>query len=242
MNAASDPPDLDLSRGSPDPASAPDGAPLREVVHDDAVSWLAARPGEAGCSVIATLPDVSELGVSLARWREFFVEAARVALLATADDGLCVFFQTDNKHAGRWISKAGLVLRVSDELGIPLVFHKIVCRKPPGSLLHGRPGYSHLLAFSRRGVDDVAHPTPDVLPDLGVMPWSHSMGTRAAEAAVAAIRRISPTTTRILVPFCGIGTALAVANAHGFDVVGIERNRKRAEAARVFALGPAPAT
>lgn len=229
MNATSDPPD-------------PGAAPRREVVHDDAVGWLAARPGLAGCSVISTLPDVSELGVSLARWREFFVEAARVSLLAAADDGLCVFFQTDNKLAGRWVSKAGLVLRVADELEIPPVFHKIVCRKPPGSLLHGRPGYSHLLAFSRRAVDDAAHPSPDVLPDLGVMPWSHSMGTRAAEAAVVAIRRLSPATTRIIVPFCGIGTALAVANMHGFDVVGIERNRKRAEAARVFALDPAPAT
>lgn len=210
--------------------------PLREVVHGDAIAWLAARPGLARTSVIASLPDVSELGVTLDRWREFFVGAARASLLAAADDGVCLFVQTDNKRDGRWVSKAGLVLRVADELAIPLVFHKIVCRRPPGSLIHGRPGYTHLLAFSRVAVDDADHPTPDVLPDLGEMPWSHSIGTRAAEAAVDAVRRLSPTTARIVVPCCGIGTILAVANARGFDVVGIERNRKRAEAAQTFVL------
>lgn len=191
--------------------------------------------------MIATIPDVSELGVSLERWREFFLAAARAALLAAPPDGLAVFMQTDIKHEGRWVSKAGLVLRVADELDVPLLFHKIVCRRPPGSLIHGRPGYSHILAFSRRARDDADRPTPDVLPDLGAMPWSHSIGTRAAEAAVTAVRRLSPATTRIVVPFCGIGTILAVANARGFDVVGIERNRKRAEAARTFELEPEPA-
>lgn len=217
-----------------------DITPQRDVVHGDAVAWLAARPALAGSSVIATMPDVSELGVSLERWREFFLEAARAVLLAVPDHGLGVFIQTDTKHDGRWISKAGLILRVADALDIPLLFHKLVCRRPPGSVLHGRPGYSHILAFSRQLRDDLDHPTPDVLPDLGVMPWSHSIGTRAAEAAVSAVRRLSPATTRIVVPFCGIGTILAVANSHGLDALGIERNRKRAAAARLFTLDPDP--
>lgn len=219
--------------------SAQPSQPLREVIHGDAVEWLSARPGLAQTSVIASLPDVSELGVTLDRWRDFFLEAARASLLAAADDGLCVFAQTDNKREGRWISKAGLVLRVADELEIPLVFHKIVCRRPPGARLPGRPGYTHVLAFSRRAVDDPDRPTPDVLADPGVMPWSHSVGTRAAEVAVDAIRHLAPTSTRVVVPCCGLGTILAVANARGLDAIGIERNRKRAEAARTFTLaGP----
>jgi hypothetical protein len=217
---------------------APPEAPLREVFHADAVEWMTARPGLAGASLIATLPDVSELGVTLPRWRAWFAEAARAALRATPDEGLCVFFQTDVKVEGRWVSKAGMVLQAAEALEVPLLFHKVVCRRPPGTTLAGRPGYSHLLAFSRAAVDDPAAATPDVLPDLGTMPWSHSMGTRAAEVAVRAIRRLSPTTTRVVVPFCGLGTALAVANAHGFAAIGVERNRKRAEAARRFTLEP----
>ena len=209
------------------------------MIHGDAVEWLAANPGAPHTSVIASLPDVSELGVTLERWRDFFLAAARAALLATADDGLCVFVQTDNKRDGLWVSKAGLTLRVADELEIPLVFHKIVCRRPPGSLVHGRPGYTHVLAFSRRARDDAARPTADVLGGPGDMPWSHSIGTAAAALAVDAVRRLAPATIRVVVPCCGLGTILAVANDRGLDVVGIERNRKRAEAARTFALGGA---
>jgi hypothetical protein len=212
----------------------PDPTPRREVIHGDAIDWLTAHPSLSNASVIASLPDVDELGVTLERWREFFLAAARACLLGVPDEGMCVFIQTDNKRDGRWISKAGLLLRVADELDVPLIFHKIVCRQPPGTRLHGRPGYSNMLAFSRRAIDDADHPTPDVLPDLGNMPWSHSIGTRAAEAAVDAVRRLSPGTSRIVVPCCGIGTILAVANEGGFDVIGIERNRKRAEAARTF--------
>jgi hypothetical protein len=215
----------------------PNPTPRREVIHGDAIEWLVAHPSLANASVIASLPDVAELGVPLDRWREFFLAAARASLLTAPDDGLCVFIQTDNKRDGRWISKAALTLRVADELDIPLIFHKIVCRQPPGTRIHGRPGYTHMLAFSRHAIDDADRPTPDVLPDLGDMPWSHSIGTRAAATAVDAVRRLSPSTSRIVVPCCGIGTILATANERGFDVIGLERNRKRADAARTFTLG-----
>jgi hypothetical protein len=208
----------------------------REVIHGDAIDWLLAHPSLANSSVITSLPDVSELGVALDRWREFFRAAVRACLLTTPDQGLCVFIQTDNKRDGHWISKAGLVLAVAEELAIPLIFHKIVCRQPPGTRIHGRPGYSHMLAFSRGVVDDADRPTPDVLPDLGEVPWSHSIGTRAAEAAVDAVRQLSLATSRIIVPCCGIGVILAIANQRGFDAIGIERNRKRAETARTFTL------
>lgn len=210
----------------------------REVIHGDAVDWLLANPSLAQSSVVTSLADVRELGCTIDRWRAFFRAAARASLLTCADEGLCVFIQTDIKHEGRWISKAGLLLGVAEELAVPLVFHKIVCRRPPGTRVHGRPGYTHMLAFSRRAIDDTDRPTPDVLPDLGELPWSHSIGTRAAEAAVDAVRRLSPTTTRIVVPCCGLGTILAVANQRGFAAIGIESNRKRAELARTFTLEP----
>lgn len=227
--------DAATSTDAPD-ADPHAGVASREVIHGDALAYLRDRPSAAGVSVIASLPDVSELGVSLERWRAFFLEAAQLCLLATPDDGLCIFFQTDLKREGRWVSKAALVMRAADELSVPMIWHKVVCRREPGKPVHGRPGFSNLLAFSRGVLDDPLRATPDVLPDLGTMPWSHSMGTRAAEVAVRAVRTHSPTTTRILVPFCGIGTALAVANDHGFDATGIEKNRKRAELARTFRL------
>lgn len=210
--------------------------PLREVVHGDALDYLREHPRAARTSVIASLPDVSELGISIPKWREFFAEAATLCLDATADDGLTVFFQTDIKVDGRWISKAAIVMNAAERAEVPLLWHKVVCRREAGKIVHGRPGYSHLLAFSRTARDDTAHATPDVLPDLGTMPWSHSMGTRAARTAVAAIAAMSPVTTRIVVPFCGIGTALAIANLAGYDATGVERKRKRAELARTLTI------
>jgi hypothetical protein len=107
-----------------------------------------------------------------------------------------------------------------------------VCRQPPGSRSPGRPGYSHLLGFSRAAVDDPAHPSPDVLPDRGELPWSHSVGTAPLGLAIERVQRLSPSTTTIVAPFCGIGVALGLANDVGLDAIGIERNRKRVEAAR----------
>ena len=208
----------------------------REVIHGDALAWLRDHPAQAGCSVLASMPDVRELGVSLPAWEVTFREAARLCLLAAAPDGLCCFFQTDMRHEGRWISKAGMVLEAAAALGIPLLWHKIICRHPPGTVSRERAGFSHLLAFSRAARVPAGKASPDVLPDLGGMPWSHSMGTRAATRVMRDVRDLSPTTTTILQPFCGIGTALAVANAHGFHAIGIEQNSKRARTARTLTM------
>jgi hypothetical protein len=200
---------------------------------------LRAYEAREGVSVVASLPDVSEVGLTLDAWRLFFLEAAKLSLLAASARGVAVFFQTDLKREGRWISKSALVMRAAEELGIPMLWHKIVCRREVGQPVQGRPGFSHLMAFSREARDEAPRATADVLPDLGTMPWSHSMGTRAAESAMRFIRFASPETTTVLVPFCGIGTALAVANGAGYDAVGVEKNRKRAVLARTLTLDPA---
>jgi len=214
--------------------------PAREVVHDDALAWLRAHPALPGASLVTSLPDVSELGLGAEQWRAFFAEAARLCLQATPPEGLTIFFQTDNRVDGRWVSKAGLVLAAAAELEVPVLWHKVVCRRPPGTRLSGRPGFSHLLAFSRLATVPAERSSPDVLPGLGELPWSHSMGLAAAEEALATIQLASPGTRVVLAPFCGIGTVLAVANRHGLDAIGIERNRKRAERARIFCLEDAP--
>ena len=208
----------------------------RAVVHGDALAWLRAHPSQEGCSVLASMPDVSEVGTDLDGWAALFREATRLCLLAASPAGLSCFFQTDTRHDGRWISKGGMVLQVAAELGVPLLWHKVVCRRPPNTVSRARAGFSHLLAFSREARIPVGRASPDVLPDLGAVPWSHSMGTRAAVRVMRDVRSFSPGTHTILQPFCGIGTALAVANAHGFHAVGIEQNRRRAEQARALTM------
>ncbi|MBT9558805.1 MAG: SAM-dependent methyltransferase [Myxococcales bacterium] len=210
--------------------------PTRQVICGDALAWLAANPATPAASLVASLPDVSEVGSSEERWRELFADAVALSLNAIPPHGVAVFFQTDLKRDGRWISKAGMVLAAAERSGVPLLWHKLVCRQAPGRIQHGRPAYSHLLAFSREARDDSRVASADVLPDLGEMPWTHSMGSRAAFAAVDFIRRASPETTTILAPFCGLGTVLSAANRRGFSAIGIEQTRKRAERAATFEL------
>jgi tRNA G10 N-methylase Trm11 len=69
-----------------------------------------------------------------------------------------------------------------------------------------------------------------VLPSLGTMTWSRAMGSAACEAAV---RFVAATGARTIVdPFCGVGSVLAAANAHGLDAIGVEISRRRASRAR----------
>ncbi len=211
-------------------------APQRSIVQAEALGWLAANRAEAGTSVITSLPDVSELAdLSFDEWRAWFVKAAACVLRWVPGDGVAMFYQSDIRHAGQWVDKSYLVQRAAEETSQKLLFHKIVCRKPAGTLGFGRATYSHLLAF---GGPSLSHGEmarvasgPDVLPDAGTMSFSRAMGLEAARLACAYLR--DATRTRVVVdPFCGQGGVLAVANSMGFDAVGVDLNGRRCRAAR----------
>ncbi len=200
------------------------------------MAWLARSPVLDGCSLFTSLPDVSELSpMDLDAWKAWFVEAARRVLDKTPDEGVALFYQTDIKVERRWIDKAYLVQRAAEDTGHPLLWHKVVCRHPAGTATPGRPGYAHLLCFSRTVLADLSRSTADVLPALGTMSWSRAMGLEAARVAVRFVRTHTQSHT-LVDPFCGVGTALAVANAEGLDAIGVELSRKRARRARTLDL------
>ena len=62
-----------------------------------------------------------------------------------------------------------------EEEAAALVWHKIVCRKPPGTISQGRSTYSHMLCVSLRPRPTPIRPGPDVLADAGYMPWSRAI-------------------------------------------------------------------
>jgi hypothetical protein len=204
-------------------------------VHADALAWLASEPAPPGASVVTSLPDVSEMGgMSFDAWRAWFVDAARRIVAWVPESGLAIFFQSDVRVRGRWIDKGYLVSRAAEEAGASVVWHKIVCRKPPGTVALGRPSYSHMICFGRDRSEvwrTALSPGPDVLADAGFMPWSRAMGLEACRVACAFLR--AETETRVVVdPFCGRGSVLAVANAMGFDAIGVDLSAKRCRAAR----------
>jgi hypothetical protein len=219
--------------------------PQRTVHHGDALPWLRAQGRLEGASVITSLPDLSELPtMDLDGWRRWFVEAAVLTMQSVPDEGVAIFFQSDVRRAGLWVDKGALISEAAGRAGLGLLFHKIVCRKPPGTLTYGRASYSHLLGFARIVRPSLRRATPDVLPDGGFQPGAKSMGVLACVDACRFV--LSETATRTIVdPFCGWGTVLAVANALGLDAVGVDLSARMCKRARRLSIAdglgqPAP--
>ena len=226
-----------MSRAAPSSSTEPPGTgPGRVVHHTEAIAWLRARGRLDGCSVVTSLPDVSEIpALDLAGWTQWFEDAAALVVGAVPDDGVAIFFQSDIKRAGAWIDKGALVQRGAARAEARLLFHKIVCRKPPGTVTFGRAAYSHLLAYSRGVRPRPERATADVLVDAGFMPGTKAMGVSACVDACRFVLRETATRT-VVDPFCGYGTALAVANALGLDAIGVDLSARMCRKARTLAL------
>ncbi len=206
-------------------------APGREIVCADAIAWMRSRGRIDGACAVTSLPDVSELGKTLSVWREWFLGAVRLVVDAVPDESAALFFQSDIKRDGTWIDKGAMVIRAAEDAGARVLFHKIVCRRPPGMLTQGRPGFTHLIAVSRAMKCPDILPIPDVITDAGRSLWVRAMGVRAAAHAVR-FAQDHVGTKLIFDPFCGVGTIPAVANALGLDALGIELAKKRCEQSR----------
>jgi hypothetical protein len=206
--------------------------PRREVHRAEALGWLARNPSSGDTSVITSLPDVSELReLDFDEWQNWFVAAAGAVLGWVSPNAVAIFFQTDVRRRGVWIDKSHLVLRAADAAGARLLWHKIICREPPGTITHGRAGYSHLLCLTRGARPAHRSRNPDVVAEAGFKPTEKSMGVLACRLACQFL--LDETSARVVVdPFCGHGTALAVANSMGLDAVGVDRSARACSAAR----------
>ncbi len=211
----------------------------RTVHTAEARAWLEAQPRfEPTHALVTSLPDSSEVPtLGFDGWRRWFIDSAKEICLKTADEGVAIFFQTDVKRAGRWVDKGFLISLGAEAAGSQCLWHKVVCRAPPGLTTFGRPAWAHLLCFSRALTLEPGQSSPDVLPRLGEMPWARAMGAEACEAVCDFLIAHTPART-VVDPFCGVGTMLAVANRRGLDAIGVELSAKRAERARSLVVPP----
>jgi len=199
--------------------------------------WLDENAASPRTSVITSLPDVSELELDLSGWKAWFVATAEKVIRWVPDGGLAIFFQSDIRLRSAIVDKSSLIVRAAEAAGADIVFHKIVCRSPPGTIAYGRPSWSHMIALARGAWEPPRSPGPEVLPDAGFMPWSRAMGVEACREACRYLRENTPTET-VVDPFCGQGTVLAVAESMGFSALGVERSAKRCKVARTLVIEP----
>lgn len=209
---------------------------MRTVHCAEALAWLKGQGTLDGCSVVTSLPDNSELpDLSFDQWQVWFTEAARLTMAKTPDHGVTVFYQTDVKREGRWVDKGFLCLKAAEASGTALLWHKIVCRYPSGTVTFGRAAYAHLLCFSRGQKLDLSKASADVLPSDGDALWTRGMPIDTCLWACRYVLEQTPTRT-VVDPFCGRGTVLAAANTIGLDAVGVELSNRRARQARTLTL------
>ena len=205
--------------------------PRREIICAEAIAWMQARGRIDGACAVTSLPDVSEVGKTLPAWRTWFLQAVRLVVDSVPDDSAALFFQSDIKREGAWIDKGALVIRAAEDAGARVLFHKIVCRRPPGMLTKARPGFTHLIAVSRTMQCPDILPVPDVITDAGRSLWIRAAGVRATAHAVR-FARDQVGAKLIFDPVGGVGTIPAVANALGLDTLGVELAKKRCEQSR----------
>jgi hypothetical protein len=213
--------------------SVPSG-PTRSVICCDALDWLKSFTPSATAVLVGSLPDYSEFpNFSLEEWQNWFIETSQLIHERTHPTQVSIFFQSDVKHDGRWIDKAFLTQKAAERINAHLLSHKIYCRLPAGQTSFGRPGYSHLLCFSKELRVTPLQSSADVIPHLGKKTWARGMGFEACRRICEFARDTCKADT-IINPFCGQGSLLAVANAMGLNAVGIERSHKRAAKAKTI--------
>jgi len=213
----------------------------QRVIHQaEAIAWLRAQGTLTGASVVTSLPDVSEIArLDFEGWCHWFESAAETIMTAVPPEGVAIFFQSDIRHAGLWVDKGAMVARGAERAGGHLLFHRIVCRHPAGTLSAGRATYSHLLGFAPVPRSPSGRPRADVIPDAGFVPGKKAMGVLACLEACRFVLQETPTRT-IVDPFCGWGTVLAVANGLGMEAVGVDLSARMCRRARVLDLKACP--
>jgi hypothetical protein len=209
-------------------------SPQRIVHCEDAIPWLQRSHILTDCSVIASIPDISEFPrFTLELWKDWFASTAALIFSKTPPEGVTIFYQSDIKSEGTWVDKGYLCQKAAELAGQDLLWHKIICRVPPGITTPRRSSYTHILCFSKGVRVDDSQSTPDVLPEMGEKTWERGMGLEACLMMGNFIAR-QTTTKTIAHIFCGQGSMLAMANELGLSAIGVERSQKCAEMARTL--------
>lgn len=197
----------------------------REIICADALPWLGSDCPP--CAIVTSPAEQAEIGCTMEEWRDWYLRACELSFRALATGAPALIYSTDRKYNGGWVSKPYLMCVAAERAGVRLLWHKIVLRREPGACDVHRPGYTHLCAFGDADCRPGAV-SPDVIR-RGKMIYPQAMGADAAFFACAFAGREG---LPIVDPFCGKGTVPAVANALGFDSIGVDILPEQCEAAQ----------
>lgn len=201
----------------------------KRVIHcQDAIPWLEKQQGVD--AIVTSIPEMDELDMTRTEYIPFFRSTARRCLEAVKETGYCIFLQTDRKQNG-WVDKSYLITGEAEELGMRLLWHKIALRVEVGKTDLYRPGYSHMLCYSKKG--KIGIPMADVVY-RGEVTYPNAFGIDAVRHVVGYLKKQG--VKSITDPFVGSGTVVAIANAMGMDAIGVDIDKAQCEKARKLVL------
>lgn len=189
----------------------------------DAEKWMQ-KQQRLVSAVFTSPPDAEEIGADISEWAEYYRRVVAAAIRLVCADGYTIIYCTDRRHDKHIASKAGIVLRAAEDVGVRVLWHKI-CYQTLGTSLF-RPSYSHLIAMSVNGTAGRA--TPDVFPD-GKRVYKNAAGGNACDVAIEFLRARG--VTSLVDMFCGRGSIAWRAALHGVDSVNVDIDEDQVDAA-----------
>lgn len=202
---------------------------MREIICTDSLKWLKSQPVGSLPNVVTGICDQNEMGkITMKEYTVFFEKIASQIFEKLGDGCYAIFIQTDRKWDRRWLDKSYVLTSLARKYGYKTIWHKIVLHRPVGSIHLQRPTYAHMLCYSKEGTTGAG--TPDVLPP-GKKLYTNGTPLNAAEASIKFVKRYSKV-KKVLDPFVGRGTIVAVAEKHGLPSIGIDISHEQCEHAR----------
>lgn len=196
----------------------------RQVLCQDALKWLSNNDNID--AIVTSMPEMEEVSMKIKEYESFFRAAAKACFKSMKDDGYCIFLQTDRKYHG-WVDKGYWITDEAYALGFRSIWKKIAITKDVGKADLFRPTYSTMLCFTKKGT--VGKLFPDVIHG-GEKTYTHAFGVDAVSLCIEYVK--SQGIKKVIDPFCGSGTTLAVANKMGLDAIGVDISKEACIAAR----------
>lgn len=202
-----------------------------KIICDDAFNWLNSKKDGSLETIVTGIPDLDELEslnkneMTVEEYTYFFKNAVALVMRKVRDDQYSIFMQTDRKMKGQWIDKSYLANTVANDLGLKLLWHKIIQNRD--GIYIQRPSYTHLLGFSKN--EGPGEAFEDIL-SCGNHLYKNGSSPNATCHIMNFLNKKN--INKIIDPFAGRGTIPYIANLFHINAIGIDIDPEQCENAR----------
>jgi len=190
---------------------------MKTIICNDAINYLNEQPDNSIPNIITGLPDFDEMNLSFDDYLKFFDSTVELIMNKINMNGFLFFLQTDRLYNKTWLDKSSIIINISKQKNLNLLFHKIILNRDVGKINLHRPTYSHFLCFSRFNSPGIR--TTDVFGS-GIKLYKNASSPKATQFAIDIIKK--KFNHSVLDPFNGRGTTTSLCELNGIDSIGVD--------------------